>query len=38
MLGAGIEAATGTDKPIIRLAAAAKRTVRRRIRERWNKQ
>jgi ribonuclease HI len=38
MLGAGMEAATGTGEPIIRLAAAAKRAVRRRMRERWNKQ
>jgi hypothetical protein len=38
MLSAGMEAATGTGEPIIRLAAAAKRPVRRRIRERWNRQ
>jgi len=37
---AGMEVATGNGigKPIIRLAAAAKRAVRERIRERWSKQ
>ena len=40
LLGAGMGVATrtGTDKPTIRLAAAAKRAVRQRIRERWEKQ
>jgi hypothetical protein len=40
LLGAGMEIATGdgTGKAIIRLAAAAKRAVRQRIRGRWNKQ
>jgi ribonuclease HI len=38
LLGAGIGVATEPDKPIIRLAAAAKRAVRQRIRERWEKQ
>jgi ribonuclease HI len=40
LLGAGMGVATGdgTGKPIIRLAAAAKRAVRQRIRERWEKQ
>jgi len=38
LLGAGMEVATGTGEPIIRLAAAAKSAVRQRIRERWNKQ
>ncbi|KUM55584.1 hypothetical protein ACN42_g11665 [Penicillium freii] len=35
LIGAGMGVATGPDNPIIRLAAAAKRAVRQRIRERW---
>jgi hypothetical protein len=42
LLGAGMGVATGSGeepgKPIIRLAAAAKRAVRQRIRERWERQ
>jgi ribonuclease HI len=35
--GIGVATGSGTGEPIIRLAAAAKRAVRQRIRERWEK-
>ena len=38
LLGAGMDVATGTGEPIIRVAAATKRAVRQRINERWKKQ
>ena len=34
----GVATGSGTDKPTIRLAAAAKRAVRQRIKKRWEKQ